>query len=554
MTRRGSDERGLVTLLFTDIVGSSDVASQLGDERWHRLQARHHAVVRNQLKQHQGHEVDTAGDGFFASFTTPARGVRCAFAIVREVRELGLDVRAGLHIGEAQLTGEKVGGIAVTTAARVSAAGGPGQVLATDTIAHMVMGSGFEFTDLGSRELKGVPGRWELFSLEAVDGESIGLALDADQATEYRQRASEPPAPRRSARRTWPLLVAALLAAASVAAVLSVTGRSDSTFTPPPTPAPHQALVAIEDGSGAEAFPVDLPALRYPFIAGPIVLTGRAPTAFAWLPSGGGAAQVNRTDGAVADPEFPLRAGVCPCLAFARGRLWYPMYLHFAGPGNYTGLQSGPGVVLDGVALDGTTSRKITVDRAVAPTAISGLASGGGYLWLADSFDQRVYRVDPTTEHVKLFPLHQGADLMVFADQRLWAVDSSAGKISRLDPGTGHLKSADVSGDLERIAVGGGYAWVTDTSNDKIQQIPEDLGSAPVPISVGEIGDGPKAIAYDHGALVVGFADGTLAKINPVDASAPALFWRYPTTSDITSITVDRDIVWAAGPRIVEGL
>ena len=106
----GGDERGLVTLLFTDIVGSSDVASELGDERWHRLRALHHAAIRKQLKLHGGHEVDTAGDGFFVTFTSPTRGVRCAFAIVREVRELGLDVRAGLHIGEVQLTGEKVGG------------------------------------------------------------------------------------------------------------------------------------------------------------------------------------------------------------------------------------------------------------------------------------------------------------------------------------------------------------------------------------------------------------------------------------------------------------
>ena len=134
MLRRRGDDRGLVTLLFTDIVGSSDVASELGDERWHRLQARHHDVVRKQFKRFGGHEVDTAGDGFFITFSSPTRGVRCASAIVREVRELGLDVRAGVHIGEAQLTGEKVGGIAVTIASRVGALAGAGEVLVTATI------------------------------------------------------------------------------------------------------------------------------------------------------------------------------------------------------------------------------------------------------------------------------------------------------------------------------------------------------------------------------------------------------------------------------------
>ena len=115
--------------------------------------------------------------------------MRCAFAIVREVRELGLDIRAGLHIGEAELSGEKVGGIAVTTAQRVESAAGPGQVFATDTIVHLVAGSGLEFTDLGSRELKGVPGKWEVFALAAVDGEAVGSPLAPKQAAEQRMLA-----------------------------------------------------------------------------------------------------------------------------------------------------------------------------------------------------------------------------------------------------------------------------------------------------------------------------------------------------------------------------
>src|SRR5438874_8308649 len=118
MVRRDKT-RGLKTLLFTDIVGSSEVAAELSDRRWRYLQARHHAIVRRRLREHGGREVDTAGDGFFATFAAPAAGVRCAFEIVRSVRDLGLDIRAGLHFGEVELGGEKVGGIAVTTAARV---------------------------------------------------------------------------------------------------------------------------------------------------------------------------------------------------------------------------------------------------------------------------------------------------------------------------------------------------------------------------------------------------------------------------------------------------
>ena len=120
--------------MFTDIAGSTEIVVQLGDRRWRTIQSRHHAEVRRQLKRFGGHEVDTAGDGFLATFSSPAEGVRCAFAIVKGVRELGLDVRAGLLIGEAELSEEKVSGIAVTTAARVSAAACPGQILVTATI------------------------------------------------------------------------------------------------------------------------------------------------------------------------------------------------------------------------------------------------------------------------------------------------------------------------------------------------------------------------------------------------------------------------------------
>src|SRR5512132_4171652 len=138
MVLRRQDRRGLTTLLFTDIVGSSDVAVELGDRRWRSLQARHRAEIRRRLKRHGGHEVDTAGDGFFATFSRPAEAARCAAEIVEAVRALGLEVRAGVHIGEAELTGEKVSGIAVTTAARVAALASAGQVLATDTVVHLV--------------------------------------------------------------------------------------------------------------------------------------------------------------------------------------------------------------------------------------------------------------------------------------------------------------------------------------------------------------------------------------------------------------------------------
>jgi class 3 adenylate cyclase len=163
--RRGPEpERVLATVLFTDIVGSTERAVELGDGPWRELLERHGTVVRRELERFRGHEVKTTGDGFLVTFDGPARGIRCALAITESVRPLGLEVRAGLHTGECELLNGDVGGIAVHTGARVAAAAAPGEVLVSSTVRDLVAGSGIEFVDRGVRELKGVPGEWPLFA------------------------------------------------------------------------------------------------------------------------------------------------------------------------------------------------------------------------------------------------------------------------------------------------------------------------------------------------------------------------------------------------------
>jgi len=156
-------ERALRAVLFTDIVGSTEVAARLGDRDWNELLARHHAMVRECLAAHEGREVDTAGDGFFATFERSAPALECAVSVTNTVRELGLQVRAGVHTGECDLVGGKPSGIAVVIGARVAALAGVGEVLATRTVKDLVAGSGIGFEDAGSHELKGVPGLWELY-------------------------------------------------------------------------------------------------------------------------------------------------------------------------------------------------------------------------------------------------------------------------------------------------------------------------------------------------------------------------------------------------------
>ena len=157
-------DRVLATVLFTDIVGSTERTAELGDRRWRDLLAAHDAAVRRELERFRGREVDTAGDGFLATFDGPARAVRCAISAGEAVRGLGVEIRAGIHTGECQLDGGKVRGIAVHTGARIAALAGPGEVLISHTVKDLVAGSGLEFEDRGVHELKGVPGEWRVYA------------------------------------------------------------------------------------------------------------------------------------------------------------------------------------------------------------------------------------------------------------------------------------------------------------------------------------------------------------------------------------------------------
>jgi streptogramin lyase len=188
---------------------------------------------------------------------------------------------------------------------------------------------------------------------------------------------------------------------------------------------------------------------------------------------------------------------------------------------------------LRGISLKGEPDKYIVVNKNLPSFSIAALVFGAGYLWVGDSVTDEIYRVDPRTSEVDPFTLKQSPDVLV---------------ITRVNPTTGHsLPSVTISGDLHEMAIGGGYVWVTDASANGIQRVAEDLGSAATPIPVGQIGGSPKAIAYDDGAILVGFTGGTLAKINPSNPSSPAVIWMRPAGVEVSSITVDRGTVLGAG-------
>jgi pimeloyl-ACP methyl ester carboxylesterase len=158
-------DRALATILFTDIIGSTQMAAELGDRAWRDLVERHHEIVRDLLARSRGVEMDTAGDGFFATFDGPARAVRCALAAVEAVRSLGIEIRAGVHTGEVELIDAKAGGIAVIIGARISTLAEASAVLVSSTVKELVAGSGLAFEDAGEHKLKGVPDRWHLYQV-----------------------------------------------------------------------------------------------------------------------------------------------------------------------------------------------------------------------------------------------------------------------------------------------------------------------------------------------------------------------------------------------------
>jgi pimeloyl-ACP methyl ester carboxylesterase/class 3 adenylate cyclase len=183
-------DRILTTVMFTDIVASTERAAALGDARWRELLGRHDELMRAELERHRGREVKTMGDGFLATFDGPARGIRCARAIADKVRALGIELRAGLHTGECELIGDDIGGMAVNIGARIGALAGANEVVVSSTVKDLVVGSGISFGDRGTQELKGVPGEWRLFAVEGVEAPASNLLVPDERGRRLSDRAA----------------------------------------------------------------------------------------------------------------------------------------------------------------------------------------------------------------------------------------------------------------------------------------------------------------------------------------------------------------------------
>jgi class 3 adenylate cyclase/streptogramin lyase len=476
---RRSRTRVLATVMFTDIVGSTVVAGELGDRTWRELLARHHRIVRREVKRFGGREIDTAGDGFFATFQDPGSGIRCAATISEEVRELGIEIRAGIHMGEVEVADGKLEGIAVHIGARIMALSGPGQVLVSSTARDVVSGSGLELESRGRHSLKGVADEWQVYELVAVDGERRPSPPDPEEAG--RRRAAILPAPLLRRRPVVICLVGCVALAAGVGSVLFLS-RDD-------------ALTAIGPGRVGRLDPV----------SGQITAAwnvGSDPTDVA----------VGFGGVFVADDE----AGIVTKIDPETGD-----HLNSVSTGG------GPGVVeVDESHVWVLNNFEATVvkfspdlleqDSVTLEAGSNDLAVGEGFVWVTNSTAETVTRLDPDTLGSEVINFDAGADPTGVATGGGYAWVSAGQSLFRLTP-DGDMDEATLRAPVGEVAYGAGGVWVVHPRDDGVSWVnPETLGlRRTIPV-----GNQPVDVVAGSGAAWVSNSlDGTVTRIEDGRAS-----------------------------------
>jgi YVTN family beta-propeller protein len=434
--KKAGPERFLTTVLMTDIVGSTEHAAELGDSAWRELVQQHHSEVRASLRRHGGREIDTAGDGFFATFDAPATAVQCALELVERVRDLGIDIRAGVHVGEVEQVGSKVAGITVPIASRIMAAANPGEVLASSTVRELAAGSGLRFEDRGQRELKGVPGSWSVFAAQPAEGAE---ELDVSSADARERRAA---AVRRARSRPVWQRRPRLVAAAVIGLTIVVAGSALLVWKPWQQPALASVAensIGIIDRDRNELL-AEIPVGLQP--SGIAVGDG-----YAWV--------TNAADDTVSQIDLERRivinripVGRSPtAIVAAAGSIWV------ANTGGRT-------VSRINVAT-GRVAQEVEVGNA--PRAI--VVAGDG-LWVANSTDSTIQRIDPASGVVEA-AAGVGANPVAFAADAstMWVASEDLASVSQIDPRTG-ATIAIVQLGVRPAAMALGTDWLWVASSD----------------------------------------------------------------------------------------
>jgi class 3 adenylate cyclase/streptogramin lyase len=528
--------RRIATVLMLDVVGSTHIAAELGDARFRALSTRFDRIVRTALRRHGGREEDHAGDGFFATFPQPDRAIRCAVAIADEVRDLGIEIRAGIHTGQTEDQGGKAQGIAVVIGARVMSLAEEGELLVTSTTKELVTGSGFGFEDLSAHELKGVPGSWQVFAVTSVDEEPRARALPPAETAERRRAIEAFPERERTSRSLVWTGVGALLLAAVVVAVVAST-RDDAPSRPAPrgdAPPEEESVVELDPETGDVL--VEIPA--------PVSQRGRP--------------GVRR-----GTPDHPMAVGQGGVWILRSQRWIYHVdprsnelrsviTLDLGGPSFTLNLAVG----LDEVwiaydrgllRVDPATEEQTLVVRspggAASPHAVD-VTIGDGAIWLM-SQDSHLVRFDPRTGRSRTVDLPQSSDLIAFGHGSVWIGDTVASTVTRFDPETLRPEPPiEVPQGVDNI-VSGDRVWILSHRADVLTPIDPVSGEPGTSVPVGA---DPTGLATGSGAVWVGDEDGVIRR---VDENTREVI-EIPFGAEIRGLAYDdeADTLWVdvAGP------
>jgi class 3 adenylate cyclase/streptogramin lyase len=518
--RRGGGARGLGAVLFTDIVGSTAIAAEMGNARWGELVARHHRLIRRELRRRGGQEIDTAGDGFFATFERPVDAIRCAVASADAVRELGIEIRAGVSFGELETVGRKPGGLVVNTAARVMSVAGPGEVLVPAAVKDLVPGAGIAFAEHGVHRLKGLEEELRLFLVTGLDGAPLGAPIEDEEAA-ARRRAIAPPA-----RRRRPAVLVGIAAAAVAAVAIWLLAAGDDARERPRVVTAARAIVELDPETGE--------------ILHRIVFT---------------------------DAGRPEEIGQIYELEAGQGAVWAEEAINFGASVVHVDPEHGevervritsalPAFFMSMVvafdALWATTDQLVRVNPATdetkpvldipPPVGLGGasVAADRRNLWLS-SPGGTLLKLDPDGEEVDRRDVSNGIQLLAAGGGWVWVVDQTAGILRRIDPSTLRpVASIELPGNLDAIAVSDGYVWVLDFATGVLTRVSiasdREVGQRTLP-------EDPTGLAAGAGAIWVPHEDGTITRIDPATMT-PSEFAHVEGSARAIAVDDERESIW----------
>jgi class 3 adenylate cyclase/streptogramin lyase len=474
MVRARASRRRLATVLFIDIVDSTRLASDVGDRRWRDFLGEFRRRVRRALKSHGGHEEDTAGDGFFATFDQPARAVRAAAAVLREAHLIGLDVRCGLHAGELEHIDGKLGGIAAHIGARTMALAEPGEILVSATVHDLVTGSQIEFDDEREEQLKGVPGTWRLYRVSGVDGQRLSSPLEIGEAADRQSTI----AGSRGMRATWVALGAgAMLVVIMVAGSMLARPPDQAGESPSPSANLPVTLLRIDATTGEIATQVQD---RYLAIGYPSPL---------WEVDGN-LWQVNAVDAirrdmltgeVAATVRLPLSTTTANSVLFAFGSIW----------------AVGQPIRDQLVRVDPLNGREIAV-IPIPSIRYAELHAGPDAIWLL-TLAGTLIEIDPLTNEIigdYALGTETVADGFTILGNTAWLCECGIGRVTKFDLGThesspasqfaqrGFVVPSSSEGSQAGPSSANGEVWLLDSGAGTVTEINLETGEAGRPLAV----------------------------------------------------------------------